>query len=78
MMTKTRAVLQMCKFHAWWDSGKAHIHHTATDTNVLNYHHRDNDKMIRIMIILIRIFTGVTFITLPDTNVLNDHHCDND
>ena len=28
--------LQMCKFHAWSNSGNAHIHHTATDTNVLN------------------------------------------
>ena len=24
--------LQMCKFHAWWDSGKTHIHHPAART----------------------------------------------
>ena len=30
----------MCKFHAWWDSGKTHINHSAaTDTNVLNDRH---------------------------------------
>ena len=26
----------MCKFHAWSNSGNTHIHHTATDTTVLN------------------------------------------
>ena len=41
--------LQMCKFHAWSDSGKTHIHHSATRTpmysminNHPHYEHFDN------------------------------------
>ena len=52
----------MCKFHAWSNSGNTHIHHTATDTTVLN-----NFRLKRNNQILIKK-------TATDTNVLNDHH----